>query len=52
MDIPKWMMRDPAVVAERLEEMRQAQQKKSRQDKAARQLKELFKEPPDESDNK
>lgn len=55
MDIPKWMMRDPANVCERLEEMRQREFDRSKEGKgaqAARQLKELFKEPPNESDNK
>lgn len=55
MDMPKWMMRDPSLVAERLEEMRQRQfdrSKEAKQAEAARQLKELFKEPPNESDNK
>lgn len=53
MDIPKWMMRDPAIVCERLEQMRQAKDaKETRKDKAARQIKDLFKETPDEPDNK
>lgn len=55
MDLPKWLMRDPSLVAERLQEIRQrqaGQQKESRQEKAAREIKELFKEPPNESDNK
>lgn len=55
MDMPKWMMRDPSLVAERLEEVRQRQvdrSKEAKQAEAARQLKELFKEPPNESDNK
>lgn len=55
MDLPKWMMRDPAAVAERLEEMRQRQvdrSKEGQQAEAARKLKELFKESPNESDNK
>ena len=55
MDMPKWMMRDPSLVAQRLEEMRQRQvdrSKEGQQAEAARKLKELFKESPDESDNK
>ena len=47
MDLPKWMMADPAVVAERLEEMarkRAARTREARSEKAKKELEKLFKE--------
>lgn len=50
-DLPRWAYRDPALVAERLEEMarkRAAKTRESRAEKAKQELEKLFKEKPDE----
>jgi len=47
-----WRYRDPAIVAERLEEMarkRAAKTRKGRSDKAREELEKLFKEKPSEA---
>ena len=51
MDIPKWMMQDPAKIYERKQALEQ-KTKESRQERAAREIKELFKEAPIDADNK
>gem|GEM_PF-5872002 len=51
-ELPRWMMRDPAQVAEQLEEMarkRAAKTRSGRSDKAREELEKLFKEKPSEA---
>ncbi|HWK70018.1 MAG TPA: hypothetical protein VNS29_04170 [Burkholderiaceae bacterium] len=54
-ELPRWAMRDPARVYERIEAMEQAQAARTPEAKARRakeQMNDLFKEPPRDSDNK
>lgn len=50
-DLPKWMMRDPALVYERIEAQEQAKAARTpeaKQERARKELEELFKEGPSE----
>lgn len=52
-DLPKWMWRDPAYVAERLEEMarkRAFRTRDARAEEARQELEKLFKEKPGEQE--
>ena len=54
-EIPRWMMADPSRVYERIEAMQQAQAARApeaKQERARKELEELFKEPPSDVDNK